>query len=139
MSLIVSKMPINRQHHGSKGRTAADEVGNWLRHKYARYPQPANVGKEEGQRHDNDDLAEEREENRPFGHSQRLKHRLTRKLQRHKEKSKEIHMKSGNAQPQHLRVIVKDADEKLREPEHQPPHRQRNENAGDRHKPNGPF
>lgn len=106
-------IPPNREHHGAEARRTPDKIGDGLCQKHAVYPKPKQLRQKDGERHDDDGLAQQREKDRLFGFSKAGKDRLSRKLQRHHKKAKEIDVHGRHAQRNQFRFAVEQVDKGL--------------------------
>ena len=72
---------------------------------------------QKGERHDDDDLAEEREEHRLLRLAEADEGALPRKLERHEEESEKIEVHRGHAEVDQLGILHEDGEKRLREEE----------------------
>lgn len=86
-----------RTQHGDKACRAAHKVGNRFRPEDAVHAHLEQARQQDGQRDDDNHLAEDREKDRMFCLAQRHKRGLPGKLEGHHEEPKEIHVQRWNA------------------------------------------
>ena len=91
------------------------------------------VGQQIGQRHDNNNLTKQGEENRLLLFIEGFKNGLTRILEKHKDKSSEIQLHSGNSILPKLLVGTENVDQETRFGQDQSPHQDRIDQCHDSH------
>ncbi len=105
---------VYRQPHRSKTGQAADNIGNGLCQKHPVYPE-SGCWQKQGQRHNDNGLAQQRKENRASGIAKRLKRALSRELECHKAEPEKIYLQCRSAGFCHGCIFCKDRKQQVRD------------------------
>ena len=107
--------------HGQIARQTADAVGHRLCRKHAAHAEIPAVRQQQSQGHNNERLAQEREEHRVFRPAQRAERTLTGILECHHHKAEKVNVQRRNSRRDQFRVLIENADEQGREKRDQYP------------------
>lgn len=91
------RQPAHGPKHGAIAAESADEIGDRFGEKNAGDAQPADLRQNDRQRHDDDDLAKEREKRRLLALAESDEGALADGLKRHEEKSEEKYVEHRHA------------------------------------------
>ena len=110
-SILHFKLRHHHMPHGKVARQTADAVGHRLCRKYAAHAEIPAVRQQQSQGHNNERLAQEREEHRVFRPAQRAERALTGILERHHHKAEKVNVQRRNSRRDQFRVLIENADE----------------------------
>lgn len=94
---LLTRQTPQRPEHGAVTGKTADEVADRLGKEDACHAEPADLRQDDGQRHDDDDFAEERKERRLFALAEADKGALPDRLEGHEEEAKEKDVHQGTS------------------------------------------
>ena len=134
-SILHFKLRHHHMPHGKVARQTADAVGHRLCRKYAAHAEIPAVRQQQSQGHNNERLAQEREEHRVFRPAQRAERALTGILERHHHKAEKVNVQRRNSRRDQFRVLIENADEQGRKERDQHPDKHGVPDSNLRHKP----
>ncbi len=131
------QLPVHRKPHSQKAGRTSDQVGY-------RFGQKDAVGsqiqrEQQGQRHDDDDLAQDGKKDGPLCLPQSDKGGLTHELQAHEDEPHKVNPECADTQRDCLCVRGKNAQEHTGKQQDDQPHGSRVDDTGQRHKTDGFF
>ncbi len=136
-SALFSQLSVHGQDHGRKTSGSADEIGDRLGKEDAGRAESADIRQDERERHDHDDLAEEREENCFFLAVERLENVLAAVLKSLENEGKEVGVERRHSQRVDGAVGAENADEETGEEDDEDPHDKRVEECPGGHDADG--